>query len=71
MTNKVLTSVVLTLLAIEAPRVLNRFIRENSDVPDIHPVVVAFMVYLAILVLLSLPFLLLDIPGYVGWGGWS
>ena len=82
MKNKVLTSVVLTLLAIvftvaltfvtiEAPRVLNRFIRENSDVPDIHPVVVAFMVYLAILVLLSLPFLLLDIPGYVGWGGWS
>lgn len=50
MKNKVLTSVVLTLLAIvftvaltfvtiEAPRVLNRFIRENSDVPDIHPVI--------------------------------
>lgn len=32
---------------------------------------VTFVVYLAILVLLSLPFLLLDIPGYVGWGGWS
>ena len=31
---------------------------------------VTFVVYLAILVLLSLPFLLLDIPGYVGWGGW-
>ena len=50
MKNKILTSVVLTLLAIvftvaltfvtiEAPRVLNGFIRENSDVPDIHPVI--------------------------------
>jgi hypothetical protein len=50
MKNKVLISTALTLLVIvftvaltfvtiEAPRVLNRFIRETFDVPDIHPVI--------------------------------
>ena len=50
MKGKLLHSIVLTLLAIvftvaltfatiEAPRVLSRLIRENFDVPDLHPVI--------------------------------
>jgi hypothetical protein len=32
--------------------------------------IVTFMVYLGLLVMLSLPFLLLDVPGYIGWTRW-
>jgi protein-S-isoprenylcysteine O-methyltransferase Ste14 len=31
---------------------------------------VTVVVYLVILVVLSLPFILLDVPGYLGWGAW-
>jgi len=32
-------TIALTFATIEAPRVLSRFIRENIDVPDLHPVI--------------------------------
>jgi protein-S-isoprenylcysteine O-methyltransferase Ste14 len=32
-------AVALTFATVEAPRVLNRFVRENFDVPDLHPVI--------------------------------
>jgi len=35
----VVFTVALTFATLEAPRVLNRVIRENLDVPDIHPVI--------------------------------
>ncbi len=35
----VVFTVALTFATLELPRVLNRIIRENWDVPDIHPVI--------------------------------
>lgn len=35
----IVLTVALTFATIEAPRALNRSIRENFDVPDIHPVI--------------------------------
>ena len=31
---------------------------------------VTVVAYLVVLIVLSLPFILLDIPGYLGWGAW-
>ncbi|NIN65136.1 MAG: hypothetical protein GTO63_10640, partial [Anaerolineae bacterium] len=35
----VVFTVALTFATLETPRVLNRVIRENLDVPDLHPVI--------------------------------
>jgi hypothetical protein len=57
----------LVSLAIAAPlRLLLRKDRPENG----RELLATAAVYLVILVVLSLPFILLDIPGYIGWGAW-